>query len=70
MRTTINISDNVIREAETLYETKNRSRAIENAIKDAVRFNKLKKLMLLKSKISFDEDRVKALREKEINERS
>jgi len=68
MRTTINISDDVIREAETLYETKNRSRAIENAIKDAVRFNKLKKLMLLKSNISFDEDRVKALREKEINE--
>ncbi len=68
MRTTINISDNVIREAETLYDTKNRSRAIENAIKDAVRFNKLKKLMLLKSKISFDEDRVKALREEEINE--
>ncbi len=33
MRTTINISDNVIKEAETLYETKNRSRAIENAIK-------------------------------------
>ncbi len=68
MRTTINISDHVIREAEALYETKNRSRAIENAIKDAVRFNKLKKLMLLKSKISFDEDKVKALREEEINE--
>ena len=68
MRTTINISDHVIREAEILYETKNRSRAIENAIKDAVRFNKLKKLMLLKSKISFDEDKVKALREEEINE--
>jgi Arc/MetJ family transcription regulator len=68
MRTTINISDDVIREAETLYETRNRSRAIENAIKDAVRFNKLKKLMLLKSNISFDEDKVKALREKEINE--
>ena len=68
MRTTINISDNVIREAEILYETKNRSRAIENAIKDAVRFNKLKKLMLLKSKISFDEDRIKTLREEEIKE--
>ncbi len=68
MRTTINIPDSVIREAETLYETKNRSRAIESAIKDAIRFNKLKKLMLLKSKISFDEDKVKALREEEINE--
>lgn len=63
MRTKINISDDVIREAETLYETKNRARAIEKAIKDAVRFNKYKKFMLLKSRISFDEDRVKALRE-------
>ncbi len=54
----------MIREVETLYETKTKSKAIENAIKDAVRFNKLKKLMLLKSKISFDEDKVKAFREK------
>ena len=29
-------------------------------------FNKLKKLMLLKSKISFDENKVRALREEEI----
>jgi len=68
MRTTINIPDMVIREAETLYDTKNRSRAIENAIKDAVKFHKLKELMLLKSRISFDEDKIRALRENELNE--
>jgi Arc/MetJ family transcription regulator len=68
MRTTINISDSIVREAEALYETKNRSRAIENAIKDAVRFHRLKELMALKSKISFDEDRIRALREMEKEE--
>ncbi|MGM0366648.1 MAG: type II toxin-antitoxin system VapB family antitoxin [Actinomycetota bacterium] len=68
MRTTINISDNIVREAEALYGTKNRSRAIENAIRDAVRFHKLKELMSLKSKISFDEDRVRVLREMEKEE--
>ncbi|MGM0367106.1 MAG: type II toxin-antitoxin system VapB family antitoxin [Actinomycetota bacterium] len=68
MRTTINISDSMVREAEALYGTKNRSKAIESAIKDAVRFNKLKELMTLKSKILFDEDKVKALREREKEE--
>ena len=68
MRTTINIPDSVVRAAEVLYETKNRSRAIENAIKDAVRFHKLKELMTLKAKIQFDEDKVRALREKEKEE--
>jgi len=68
MRTTINISDSIVREAKALYMTKNRSRAIENAIKDAVRFHKLKELTALKSQISFDEDKVKALREMETKE--
>ena len=68
MRTTINISDSIVREAEALYMTSNRSKAIENAIRDAVRFHKLKELMALKSKISFDEDNVKSLREMEIDE--
>lgn len=68
MRTTINISDDVVREAEVLYETKNRSKAIENAIKDAVRFHKLKELIKLKSRISFNEDKVKSLREMELGE--
>lgn len=69
MRTTINISDSVVKEAEALYETKNRSRAIENAIKDAVRFHKLKELMSLKSKISFDEEKIRSLRDMEKEEK-
>ena len=70
MRTTINISDIIIREAETLYDTKNRSKAIENAIKDAVRFHKLKKLMLLKSKVTFDEEKISSLRNMEKDEKT
>lgn len=68
MRTTINISENIIKEAEALYNTKNRSKAVENAIKDAIRFKKLKEFMQLKSKISFDEEAVKSIREKELTE--
>jgi metal-responsive CopG/Arc/MetJ family transcriptional regulator len=69
MRTTINISDSIVKEAEALYKTKNRSRAIENAIKDAVRFHKLKELMSLKSNISFDEGKIKSLRDMEKEEK-
>ncbi len=69
MRTTINISENVIKEAEALYGTRNRSKAIENAIEDAVRFKKLKEFMQLKSKISFNEEAIKSLREKELSEK-
>ena len=58
----------MVREAETLYDTKNRSRAIEKAIKDAVRFNKLKELTALKSNISLDEDKYRVLREIEKQE--
>ncbi len=43
MRTTLNISSEVIREAEALYGMKNRSQAIENALKDAIRIKKLEK---------------------------
>jgi hypothetical protein len=68
MRTTINISENIIKEAEVLYNTKNRSRAIENAIKDALRFQKLKEFMQLKSRISFDEVAITKMREKELTE--
>ncbi|MCL4385543.1 MAG: DUF2191 domain-containing protein [Actinobacteria bacterium] len=69
MRTTINISEEIIKEAEILYNTTNRSKAVENAIKDAVRFKKLKEFMALKSKITFDEEYIKKIREAEINEK-
>jgi len=69
MRTTINISEEIIKEAETLYNTKNRSKAVENAIKDAIRFKKLKEFIALKSKITFDEEYIKKIRDAEINEK-
>ena len=68
MRTTINISDSIIKEVEDLYETKNRSRAIEKAIIDAIRFHKLKTLKRLKSKITFDVESVESLRRMEMEE--
>jgi len=69
MRTTINISEEIIKEAETLYNTNNRSKAVENAIKDAIRFKKLKEFIALKSKITFDEEYIKKIRDAEINEK-
>ena len=56
MRTTLNISDSVIEETQTLYDTKNRSNAVEQALKDAIRYKKLQKLFALKGKIVFDEE--------------
>jgi len=68
MRTTINLSDDIIKETESLYGANTRSRTIENALKDAIRFKKLQLFMKLKSKIHFDEEAIRNLREKEINE--
>lgn len=68
MRTTINIPDDLIKEAEALYKTKSRSQAVESALTDAIRFKKARMLMGLKSKISFDEESVKDLRRAEIDE--
>lgn len=68
MRTTVNISAEVLKETEELYGSANRSNAIENALKDAIRFKKLQMLMNLKSKISFDEKSLENIRSLEINE--
>jgi Arc/MetJ family transcription regulator len=62
MRTTLNISDEVIREAEALYGYENRSRAVENALKDAIRIKKLEKFKNLKGRIHIDEDAVNKFR--------
>lgn len=62
MRTTLNISDKIIAEAEALYNTTNRSKAVEMAIIDAIRIKKFEKLKNLKGKISFDEDSIKDFR--------
>ncbi|NJD02543.1 MAG: DUF2191 domain-containing protein [Ruminiclostridium sp.] len=68
MRTTLNISDGVIAETQALYDSKNRSNAVEQALKDAIRYKKLQKLFALKGKISFDENYLEEQRRAEINE--
>lgn len=68
MRTTLNLSDQAVHEAEALYQTTNRSKAVESAIADAVRFHRLKELMELKGKLAFDEEYLERQKEEEINE--
>ncbi|MCX7922123.1 MAG: DUF2191 domain-containing protein [Clostridia bacterium] len=55
-RTTLNISEDVLKEAEALYETGNRSKAVEEALKDAIRMKKIQKLKDLRGKLRFDLD--------------
>jgi metal-responsive CopG/Arc/MetJ family transcriptional regulator len=64
MRTTINIPEDIIKEAEALYDSKNRSKVIEAAIRDAVRIKKLEKFKSLKGRISFDESAIENFRGK------
>ena len=68
MRTTLNLSDSIVAETQALYDSKNRSNAVEQALKDAIRYKKLQKLFALKGKISFDEDYLKEQRRAEVNE--
>jgi len=71
MRTTINVSEDILKEAEMLYETNNRSKAVEEALKDAIRMKKLQHLMKLKGRINFavDSSDIERLRSMEIDER-
>jgi len=68
MRTTLNISEDVIKEAEVIYKAKSRSEMVETALKDAVRFKKLQQFMKLKGNIEFDEESIERLRSAEIEE--
>lgn len=68
MRTTLNISDNVIAETEALYSSTSRSSAVEKALKDAIKYKKLQKLMSLKGKLTFDEEYLEDQRRVELNE--
>lgn len=65
IRTTLNISDNVIREAEIAYKTTNRSKAVEMALKDAIRYKKIQMMKSLKGNIEFDENTLKDSRSKD-----
>lgn len=68
MRTTLNISEDILKEAEALYNVANRSKAVECALKDAIKFKKQQQFMSLKGKIKFDEEGIKKLRSAEIDE--
>ena len=68
MRTTLNISDSVIRETEALYGSSSRSGSVESALKDAIKFKKLQNLMSLKGKIEFDGEYLEEQRRIELNE--
>jgi len=68
MRTTLNISENIIREVERLYKTGSRSKSVENALEDAIRLKKIKAFMALKGNLDIDEEAVKRLREAELKE--
>lgn len=68
LRTTLNISEEILKETETLYNTKNRSKAVENALKDAIRLKKLQLLMDLKGKLNFDEEEIEKMRSAETDE--
>ncbi len=68
MRTTLNISENIIREVERLYKTGSRSKSVENALEDAIRLKKIKAFMALKGNLDIDEESVKRFREAELKE--
>ncbi len=65
MRTTINIDDQLIKEAEAVYKAESRSKAIEYALRDALRMKKMEKLRSLIGKVEFDEEAMRQLRDSE-----
>lgn len=62
MRTTINISDSLIKEVEAVYKSDSRSKSIEYAIKDALLQKRLELLKEMTGKIEFDEKAINEAR--------
>jgi Arc/MetJ family transcription regulator len=54
MRTTVNISESILRETINLYNAESKSKAIENALQDAIRYKQLQGFKALKGKIEFN----------------
>jgi len=75
MRTTLNISDEVIKELYRFSNEKSKAKAVSIAIKDYIRRKKIDHLLSLSGKISIDYDWAKeeekeiVLEEKEENKR-
>lgn len=68
MRTTLNLSELIVKEVEALYGSENRSRAVEKALEDAIRQKKLQAFMALKGKVEIDVDAIKEIRNAELSE--
>ena len=69
MRTTLNISEDILKETEALYQTDNRSKAVENALRDAIKLKKIEAFKQLKGKIQFDISTMYDLRSLENDEK-
>ena len=65
MRTTINIDDQLIKEAEAIYKAESRSKSIENALRDALQMKKMEQLKALVGKVEFDEGAMRKQRDLE-----
>jgi len=63
MRTTINIDDQLIKEAEATYKAESRSKSIEYAIRDALQMKRMERLKELVGKVEFDEEAIRQQRE-------
>lgn len=66
VRTTLNLTEKLVKEVESLYGSGNRSKAIEKALEEAVQFKKLKAFMDLKGRVALDEEAVRNIREAEL----
>jgi len=65
VRTTINIDDQLIKEAEAIYKAESRSKSIENALRDALQMKKMEQLKALVGKVEFDEGAMRKQRDLE-----
>jgi len=63
MRTTINLPDDLIREMEAAYHAESRSKAIEQAILDALQMKRMEQLREFIGHIEFDEQAISEARE-------
>ena len=68
MRTTLNLSELIVKEVEALYGSENRSKAVEKALEDDIRLKKLHAFMALKGRVEIDEEAVRKIRLAELNE--
>lgn len=67
MRTTINVSDDVLSDLLRLMDVKTRTEAVNRALTEYVRIKRLEKLRSLRGKLTIDLD-VEKLRELELHE--